>query len=179
MAPQATLQVISGMLSGDWSDRLAGGLPVHINYPQGASDQQPPLPVPAQRVVIEVLEAFGAAVYPSGHCQDARTRAPDRAGMTTHPASVIQLCSDVADIVKLDISQHTPAGARRPGGRTEAAPPDTDREHVETVEEFERCLALGFDASKATSCSTHGCSPRGGAIEPTRHAAPWSRTSER
>jgi EAL and modified HD-GYP domain-containing signal transduction protein len=143
---QATLQVITNAVLEIGLDRLAGGLPVHINYPQELLVSSPPLPVPAKRVVIEVLEDVRgeppilqgiARMRARGH----RIALDDYSPRISDPALL-----DVADIVKLDISQHTPQELADLVAVLRRRRLTLIAEHVETVEEFERCLALGFDA---------------------------------
>ncbi|MDE2052368.1 MAG: hypothetical protein KGJ72_15260, partial [Gammaproteobacteria bacterium] len=50
----ATLEVITGAALEIGLDRLAGGLPVHINFPEELLAKLPELPLQAEHVVIEV-----------------------------------------------------------------------------------------------------------------------------
>jgi EAL and modified HD-GYP domain-containing signal transduction protein len=52
----ATLQVITNAVLQVGLDRLAGDLPVHVNYPSELLVANVTLPLPAKRVVVEVLE---------------------------------------------------------------------------------------------------------------------------
>ena len=55
-AGSATLDVVAVAALEIGLDRLAGGLPVHINFPEELLVRLPDLPLQGQRVVIEVLE---------------------------------------------------------------------------------------------------------------------------
>jgi c-di-GMP phosphodiesterase len=140
------LQVIANAVLEIGLDRLSAGLPVHINYPEELLVRSPPLGVPAERVVIEVLEGVRgnpnviegiAALRARGH----KIALDDYSPSGSDPALL-----DVADIVKIDLSQHS--------GRSElAALVESLRrrsltliaEHVETAEELQRCISLGFE----------------------------------
>jgi EAL and modified HD-GYP domain-containing signal transduction protein len=143
---QATLQVITNAVLEIGLDQLAGDVPVHINYPQELLVECAALPVPPQRVVIEVLESVRGDTAVLKGISAMRTRGhrialDDFSLQASDPALL-----DVADIVKLDISQHSGpelesllAALKRRGFSLVA-------ERVETADDFKRCLALGFDA---------------------------------
>ncbi len=142
---QATLQVITNAVLELGLDRLAGELPVHINYPQTLLIESAPLPVPAQRVVIEVLEDVRAepgviagisAMRARGH----RIALDDYSPHVSDPALL-----EVADIVKLDLSQHAPDALAGLVTELKSRGLMLVAERVETTEEFQRCVALGFD----------------------------------
>jgi EAL and modified HD-GYP domain-containing signal transduction protein len=126
-------------------DRLSAGLPVHINYPAELLIKSPPLAVPAERVVIEVLEGVRgnpdviegiAALRARGH----RIALDDYSPGVSDPALL-----EVADIVKIDVSQHS---AHELADLVEALrrrPLTLIAERVETAEELQRCIALGFE----------------------------------
>ena len=112
-ARRATLRVIANAALEIGLDRLAGNLPVHINYPRELIVSDYLLPMPPNRVVIEVLEdvpaddevlAGIAALRARGHriaLDDYTVRQSDRKLL------------DVADIVKLPISSEDPAELQR------------------------------------------------------------------
>lgn len=142
---QATLQVIANAVLELGLDRLAGQLPVHINYPQELLIEPSALPVPAKSVVIEVLENVratpevmeGIAVLRArGH----RIALDDFAPKVSDPALLA-----AADIVKLDVSQHTPEILARLVEQLKKRRFMLVAERVETADEFKRCVSLGFD----------------------------------
>src|SRR5690349_1415817 len=104
-ARRATLRVIANAALEIGLDRLAGGLPVHINFPRELLVGDPMLPLHPSSVVIEVLEDVPAdpevlaginALRKRGHTialDDYTARESDRALL------------DVADIVKIALSR--------------------------------------------------------------------------
>jgi EAL and modified HD-GYP domain-containing signal transduction protein len=143
---RATLDVITNAVLEIGLDRLAGNMPVHINYPQELLATCPPLPAAANRVIIEVLEHTRAEPAVVAGIQALRARGHRIALDDYSPRISDSALLDLADIVKIDVSQHTPqelielTQALRPRGLTLTA------EHVETAEDLERSMALGFDA---------------------------------
>ena len=144
-ARRATLRVIANATLEIGLDRLAGGLPVHINFPRELLVGDPMLPLQPEAVVIEVLEdvpadpeviAGIAALRKRGHriaLDDYTARESDRALL------------DVADIVKVALSREDPADLVRTVRELKARGLRLIAEEVETVEQFERCIELGFD----------------------------------
>ncbi len=125
-------------------DRLAGGLPVHINYPRELLLAQAPPSMHPERVVIEWVEDVPSSPALMEGIQALRARGhrialDDYAPRLNDPALL-----DVVDIVKIDVAQQTRAELAHvvPGllkrGLTLIA------EEVETVEQFEQCLQIGF-----------------------------------
>lgn len=143
-ASAATLSVLANAIEIGL-DRLTAGIPIHLNFPRELLVIESPIPLPAERVVIEVLEdvpddaevlAGIAALKKRGH----RIALDDYSPTTTAPG-LLQL----ADIVKIRTLNRT---------REQLAPllrslkPHRVRliaEEVETVEQFEQCAELGFD----------------------------------
>jgi EAL and modified HD-GYP domain-containing signal transduction protein len=144
-ARRATLRVISNAALEIGLDRLAGGLPVHINFPRELLIGDPMLPLQPSAVVIEVLEdvpgdrevlAGIALLRKRGHriaLDDYSVRETDRKLL------------DVADIVKLALSREDPEELPRTVRELKARGLQLIAEEVETVEQFERCIELGFD----------------------------------
>jgi c-di-GMP-related signal transduction protein len=144
-ARRATLRVIANSALEIGLDRLAGNLPVHINYPRELIVGDYLLPLNPERVVIEVLEDVPAddevlvgiaGLRARGHriaLDDYSARQSDRKLL------------DVADIVKLPISSEAPEELQRTVRELKGRGLQLIAEQVETVEQFEHCLALGFD----------------------------------
>ena len=146
----ATLQVVTNAALEIGLERLAGGLPIHINFPEELLTTVPDLPIRPELAVIEVLEHVTAkpaviegikALRARGH----RIALDDYSPRTTDPALL-----EFAHIVKIEINQYKPEelvslvkelkARNQPGG-----PLNLIAEQVETVEQFETCIALGFD----------------------------------
>ncbi|MEJ0038899.1 MAG: HDOD domain-containing protein [Gammaproteobacteria bacterium] len=143
---RATLEVIANAVLEIGLDRLSPDLPVHINYPRDLLVQRVVPPVFPQRVVIEVL-------------QNVRADAETMAGIAALKAKGYRIALDDfspditdvallehADIVKLDLSQHPPEAFEEIANALQKRRLRLIAEHVETIEAFDRCVALGFDA---------------------------------
>lgn len=144
---RATLRVIANAALEIGLDRLAGGLPVHIHFPRelltGGGEL---LPVQADRVVVQVLDDIPAtqdvidalrALQAGGHrvaIGDFSSRQSDRALL------------DVADIVKVALSREQQDDLAHTVRELKGRGLTLIAEGVETVEQFERCMELGFDA---------------------------------
>jgi EAL and modified HD-GYP domain-containing signal transduction protein len=143
---RATLRVIANAALEIGLDRLANGLPVHINYPRELLVGDPMLPLQPEAVVIEVLEDVPAdaevlagirALRKRGYriaLDDYTSRDSDRALL------------DVADIVKVALSRESPDQLEGTVRELKARGLKLIAEEVETIEQFDRCLELGFDA---------------------------------
>jgi EAL and modified HD-GYP domain-containing signal transduction protein len=144
-ARRATLRVIANAALEIGLDRLAGGLPVHINYPRELLVSDHLLPLQPDRVIIEVLEDVPAdrevlagitALRARGHriaLDDYSARQSDRALL------------DVSDIVKVALSRDDASELPRTVRELKARGLQLIAEEVETVEQFEQCIELGFD----------------------------------
>jgi c-di-GMP phosphodiesterase len=141
---QATLEVISSAALEIGLDRLSGGQPVHINFPMELLVDVPDLPLPPNLVVIEVLEDVQAEPAVIAGIRKLRARGHRIALDDYSPQVSDPRLLEYADIVKLEIS-HPPAAELaqlvkelKPRGVQLIA------ENVETPEDFESCIALGF-----------------------------------
>ncbi|MDB6105785.1 MAG: hypothetical protein JWO52_5784, partial [Gammaproteobacteria bacterium] len=142
---QATLRVIAIAVLEIGLDRLSAGLPVHINYPAELLAKSPPIAAPAERVVIEVLEGVRgnadviegiSALRARGH----RIALDDYSPRVSDPALL-----DLADIVKIDVSQHSASELANLVEALRRRRLTLIAENVETAEELQRCIALGFE----------------------------------
>ena len=142
----ATLQVVASAMLDIGLDRLAGGLPLHINYPRELLVGEAMLPLPPDHIVIEVLEnvtadaevlAGIAALRRRGHKIALDDFSPSRT-----PAELLSL----ADVMKIDTLTESPEDAHRALEIAREHELTTVAEGVETVEQFERLVKLGFDA---------------------------------
>ncbi|MDB6160617.1 MAG: hypothetical protein JWO04_4323 [Gammaproteobacteria bacterium] len=141
---QATLEVISSAALEIGLDRLSGGQPVHINFPMELLVDVPDLPLPPNLVVIEVLEDVRAEPAVVEGIRKLRARGHRIALDDYSPQISDPRLLEFADIVKLEIT-HPPAAELaklvkelKPRGVQLIA------ENVETPEDFESCVALGF-----------------------------------
>src|SRR5579863_1993561 len=142
---QATLDVISGAALEIGLDRLAGGQPVHINFPRQLLLDPPDLPLPPSQIVIEVLEDVPAEPEIVEGIRKLRARGHRIALDDFAPQLSDKRLLDLADIVKLEIGPS-------PGPELAARVLELKKrgvqliaENVETPEQFEQCIALGFD----------------------------------
>jgi EAL and modified HD-GYP domain-containing signal transduction protein len=140
----ATLEVITGAALEIGLDRLAGGLPVHINFPEELLVRVPELPLQAGRVVIEVLEDVRATPEVLQGIRTLRTRGHRIALDDYSPLGSDPRLLEVADLVKLEIT-HPPADElARLTRELRGASLELIAENVESREDFDRCIALGF-----------------------------------
>ena len=140
---RATLEVITSALEIGL-DRLAGGLPAHINFPEELLLKVPDLPLQARRVVIEILEDVRVSPQLLQGIGTLRARGHRIALDDYSPQNSDPRLLEVADVVKLEIT-HPPADelARlvrelKPRGLELIAV------NVASRQDFERCIALGF-----------------------------------
>jgi EAL and modified HD-GYP domain-containing signal transduction protein len=141
---QATLEVISSAALEIGLDRLSGGQPVHINYPMELLLDMPDLPLPPHLVVIEVLEDVRAEPRVIESIKKLKARGHRIALDDYSPKISDPRLLEFADIVKLEIT-HPPA-AELAALVKELKPRGVQliAENVETPEDFEGCIALGF-----------------------------------
>ena len=142
---QAALQALSSAALEIGFDKIAGGLPVHIDFPAGLLVDVPQLPFPPDRVVVDVREEALAEPKAIVGLQGLRTR-----GHATALNGYSRLAGDAAlltgfNIVKLQISKRAPEELARVVTELKSRGVQLIATGVETVEQFERCIALGFE----------------------------------
>ena len=142
---RATLEVIANAVLEIGLDRLSPNLPVHINYPRELLVKRVAPPVFPQRVVIEVLDAVRADSETLAAITALRTRGHQIALDDFSPGVTDMKLLEYADIVKLDLSQHPTEDFEQLATSLKSRRLRLIAEHVETVAQFERCVALGFD----------------------------------
>lgn len=127
-------------------DRLTGSVPAHINFPRELLISDAPLPVNPRRVVIEVLESVTVDAEVVAALSAWRQRghriALDDFSLEDSDIGLLAF----AHIVKLDVQQLDGRRLERTYRELRGRKLTLIAEKVETVEEFERCKALGFDA---------------------------------
>jgi EAL and modified HD-GYP domain-containing signal transduction protein len=142
---QATLQVVTTAALEIGLERLAGGLPIHVNFPAELLVAVPDLPLRPELVVIEVLEDVRAnpkviegikALRARGH----RIALDDYSPHVSDPKLL-----EFADIAKLEITHMEEPELARLVKELKGRGLKLIAEQVETVEQFERCIGLGFD----------------------------------
>jgi len=144
-ARRATLRVIANAALEIGLDRLAGNLPVHINYPRDLIVGDYLLPLQPKRVVIEVLEDVPADDEVLAGIARLRAMGHRIALDDYSPRQSDRKLLDVADIVKLPIADEDPTELQRTVRDLKGRGLHLIAEQVETVEQFEHCIALGFD----------------------------------
>jgi len=142
---QATLQVIASATLEIGLDRLSGGQPVHINFPTELLADLPDLPLPADLVVVEVLEDVRAEPAVIEGIQKLRARGHRIALDDYSPQLSDPKLLEYADLVKLEVSHPSPDELAQLVRQLKARGLTLVAENVETPEEFERCIALGFN----------------------------------
>ena len=142
---RATLEVIANAVLEIGLDRLSPELPVHINYPRDLLVQRVVPPVFPQRVVIEVLETVRADAEVLAGLAALKAKGYQIALDDFSPEVTDMKLLDHADIVKLDLSQHAPERFDEFAAALKKRRVRLIAERVETIEAFERCVALGFD----------------------------------
>jgi EAL and modified HD-GYP domain-containing signal transduction protein len=142
---QATLRVIAIAVLEIGLDRLSAGLPVHINYPAELLAKNPPIAAPAERVVIEVLEGVRGNLDVIEGISALRARGHRIALDAYSPRVSDPALLDVADIVKIDVSQYSASELANLVEALRRHRLTLIAKHVETAEELQRCIALGFE----------------------------------
>jgi len=126
-------------------DRLAGGLPVHINFPEGLLAEVPELPLRPELAVIEVLEHVPARPQVIEGIKTLRARGHKIALDDYSPRTTDAKFLEVADIVKIELTRTNPEQLAALVKELKGRGLKLIAEQVETVEQFEHCIGLGFD----------------------------------
>lgn len=142
---QATLQVIAGATLEIGLERLAGGLPVHVNFPSELLLELPELPLRADHVVIEVLEDVRAQERVIDSLKVLRARGHPIALDDYWPGVSDARLLDYADMVKIEVTHPDAAELAQLVSALKARRFRLIAENVETPELFEHCVELGFD----------------------------------
>lgn len=142
---QATLEVISSAALEIGLDRLSGGQPVHINFPAELLVNVPDLPLPPDQVVIEVLEDVRADPQVIEGIKTLRARGHRIALDDYSPQVSDERLLEFADIVKLEITHPSEQELQRLVKELKSRGVQLIAENVETPEQFENCIALGFE----------------------------------
>jgi EAL and modified HD-GYP domain-containing signal transduction protein len=141
---QATLEVISSAALEIGLDRLSGGKPVHINFPAELLEDVPDLPLPPALVVIEVLEDVRAEPGVIEGIRKLRDRGHRIALDDYSPQVSDPRLLEFADIVKLEVTHPAAGELQQLATELKERGLQLIAENVETPEDFESCVALGF-----------------------------------
>jgi c-di-GMP phosphodiesterase len=149
-AGDATIKVVADAALEIGLDRLAGGLPVHINYPAELLLCESPLSVHPERVVIEVLADARSdsalieglrTLRARGHRVALENYSPPAADHTGIGAPALL---EAADIVKVNVAHHTRVQLEQMTPAVLERGTKLFAEQVETIEQFEQCAQMGF-----------------------------------
>src|SRR5262245_50835200 len=143
---RATLRVIANAALEIGLDRLAGGLPVHINFPRELlAGGETLLPLNPERIVIQVFDDLPATPEVIQALRTLRARGHKIAIGDFSSRDSDRTLLTVADIVKVALSREQGAGLSRTVQELKAHKLKLIAEEVETIEQFEMCMNLGFD----------------------------------
>ena len=142
----ATAHVVLAALMDIGLERIAGTLPVHVNLPEALIRRAAefPLPLPPARVVLEVLEdvAVDEAVLEGLRLLKAtgyRLALDDFTSARADPRLL-----ELADSVKVDLLDEPAAQLQATARMLQVRGIELIAEKVETRQQFDRCVALGF-----------------------------------
>jgi len=141
----ATIEVVTNAALEIGLERLAGGLPIHVNFPEELLTTVPDLPLRPELAVIEVLEQVPPKPEVIAGIRMLRERGHKIALDDYLPRSGDTRLLDVADIVKIEITELSTEQLGELVKRLKARNLKLVAEQVETLEQFERCIELGFD----------------------------------
>jgi c-di-GMP phosphodiesterase len=141
----ATLHVVTSAALEIGLERLAGGLPIHVNFPEELLTTVPDLPIRPELAVIEVLEHVPATPAVIEGIKALRARGHRIALDDYSPRATDARLLEFADIVKIEITQFKPEELSSLVKELKGRKLNLIAEQVETVEQFEQCIALGFD----------------------------------
>jgi EAL and modified HD-GYP domain-containing signal transduction protein len=141
----ATLQVVTNAALEIGLERLAGGLPIHINFPEDLLTTVPDLPLRPELAVIEVLERVPAKPAVIEGIKMLRARGHKIALDDYHPRTTDAQLLEFADIVKVEITPFKPEELAALVTQLKGRNLKLIAEQVETVEQFDHCIGLGFD----------------------------------
>ncbi|HTQ37204.1 MAG TPA: HDOD domain-containing protein [Steroidobacteraceae bacterium] len=142
---RATAQVMVNAALDIGLTRLAADQPVYINFPQQLLTPQLQLPLHPERVVIEVLEGCAPVeelLLTLGRLREQGYRvALDDFHIQRESGLLLQH----ADIVKVDVREHSPPELVKSLDALRRHPVRLVAEKIETGAELDRCRNLGFD----------------------------------
>lgn len=141
----ATIQVMLNAFLEIGLNRVVGQYPAYINLTRNFFVGRIPIPLPPERVVLEVLESVVVDEKVLSSLRQLSAQgyriALDDFVWEDCPAELVE----IADIVKLDIQALSAEEVERHVRLLRGRQIKLTAEKVETQEEFARCKALGFD----------------------------------
>lgn len=142
----ATARVILAAISDFGLDRLAGGADIHINLPAELIRDPIDVPLPASRVVLEVLEDVDAdpAVVAGLEAYKARGFRIALDDFASVPGGGDARLLRLADLVKVDILLQPADTLAGLVAEVRARGINLVAEKVESAEQFELCRKMGF-----------------------------------
>ncbi len=141
----ATTEVIVNALLEIGLDKIVGYLPAFFNFTRRFILEQRHYPLPPGQLVIEVLEDVPADPEILEALRELSRRGHRIALDDFIPSAAARSLLDLADIVKIDIRQHSVQELKGIVDQVKHLPLQLLAEKVETLEEFEICRDLGFD----------------------------------
>jgi EAL and modified HD-GYP domain-containing signal transduction protein len=142
---EATSRVILSAFHEIGMHEVVGNRRAFVNLTRGFIVGEYPLPVPVEGVVLEILEH----VEPDPEVLAGVRELIDRGFTIALDDFVLDERTaaflDLAHIVKIDVVAQAPDQVRRLVDEARAHGLDVLAEQVRTVEDYEECLALGFD----------------------------------
>ena len=142
---KATLQVVTNAALEIGLERLAGGLPIHINFPEELLSKVPDLPLRPELAVVEVLENVPAKPAVIEGIKALRAKGHVIALDDYDPRTTDPRLLEFAQLAKLEINKIGPEQLPVLVQQLKGRGLKLIAEQVETVEQFERCVQLGFD----------------------------------
>lgn len=144
-AARATAEVVACATLDIGLAQLVGEHAAFVNFPCSLLVEPLRFPMDPERIVIEVLEGAqpaGELLRGLARLRAARFRiALDDYDLRLHSHVLL----DYADIIKIDIQQHTPDELEACVAALRSRKLQLVAEKVETADEFHRCKSLGFD----------------------------------
>ena len=142
---RATAQVMSDAFLEIGAQRIAGDLPCFLNLTEGYITGELPLPLPAERVVVEVLED----VLPTDKIVEGVQRLKDRGVLVALDDYVHREGNEplleMADYVKVDLMAQGRDETRKLVEELQKYRVKLLAEKIETQEEMRFCRDLGFE----------------------------------
>jgi EAL and modified HD-GYP domain-containing signal transduction protein len=142
---RATSNVLANLLLEFGLDRVVGEVPAWVNFPESYLVEEMPIPIPATKLVVEVLEDVKATedtLLRLEHLVDqGYLLALDDCVFNTDTARFLPL----ATYVKLDVRGLGREEIARQSEPFRKHPVKLVAEKVETMADFEICQKLGFD----------------------------------
>lgn len=143
-AEAATASVLVDVLLQLGLQRIAGSVPVHVNFPASMLEQIPTLAIPPAQLVVEVLEDTRATPEVVEALQSLRGAGYRVAFDDYVPGRVDDALLACVDMVKIDLGHLDVPAALRVAEQMRGRGITCIAEKVETREQLDRCAAGGI-----------------------------------